>query len=466
MVANESEGDKKGHDKYAKETVNEWFEMKIKKFRRMQQKKERECMENRRRIQAVCLKNWEAQIDVLTKKCREQGTNKVPRPLDKEDVSSKILPCQLPPKELNPGSFTLPCTIGSLKFYAMADLGASVNVIPKSMFEFLKLTHLKKTDMLVKMADMTKKVPIGIVENVLVKIDKFLFPSDFVVMDMLVERNETMILVRPFLETIHAEINIFNKEISLRVGEDRITFDMDKKIHNFTTHVEKIHMIKLKHDGEPCKVIIPPYKAQVRLKIEGHNSLHDQNNSTLDNEDMQGRCSKKARINKTDHTLPKVHICRPIKQDCDETFKIWPTYDPTKKENCKEFQGNDTYWWYDHWLEENEKQEIGKEVYDPPKVHLETFEDLSAKKSNLKSSRLIIMWSEYCYRQHLRRNHNCYAVYSLETLTRLHSSTCATKWFKRLVAFAKCNRDSYERETRLLERRLMGIHPMSPSYEA
>ncbi|GKC60592.1 hypothetical protein Tco_1088190 [Tanacetum coccineum] len=43
-------------------------------------------------------------------------------------------------------------------------------------------------------------------------------------------------------------------------------------------------------------------------------------------------------------------------------------------ENCKKVQGNDTYWWYDHWLKENETQEIGEEVYDPPIVHLETFE--------------------------------------------------------------------------------------------
>ncbi|GJU84503.1 hypothetical protein Tco_1292049 [Tanacetum coccineum] len=61
--------------------------------------------------------------------------------------------------------------------------------------------------MLVEMADMTKKVPMGIVENVLVKIDKFLFPSDFVVIDMLEAHNETMILGRSFLATIHAEIN-------------------------------------------------------------------------------------------------------------------------------------------------------------------------------------------------------------------------------------------------------------------
>ncbi|GJS45543.1 putative ribonuclease H-like domain-containing protein [Tanacetum coccineum] len=102
-----------------------------------------------------------------------------------EGVSSRVLPCQLPPKELNLGNLTLPSTIGSFNFYAMADLGASVNVIPKSMFEHLKLARLKKTDMLVEMPDMTKRAPIGIVENVLVKIDKFLFPSDFVVIDML-----------------------------------------------------------------------------------------------------------------------------------------------------------------------------------------------------------------------------------------------------------------------------------------
>ncbi|GJX88708.1 putative reverse transcriptase domain-containing protein [Tanacetum coccineum] len=125
----------------------------------------------------------------------------------------------------------------------MADLSASVNVIPKFIFEHLKLARLKKTDMLVEIADMTKRSPIGIVENVLVKIDKFLFPSDFAVMDMLNTHNETMILGRPFLATIHAEIDVFNKEISLGIGGDRVTFYMDKKIHNFTTPIGESYMI-------------------------------------------------------------------------------------------------------------------------------------------------------------------------------------------------------------------------------
>ncbi|GKA28370.1 phospholipase-like protein [Tanacetum coccineum] len=87
---------------------------------------------------------------------------------------------------------------------ALPYLGASVNIMPRSIFEHLKVANLKKIDMLVEMTDMSRKVPLGIVENTLVKINKFLFPSDFVIIDMLGEPNETMILERPFLTTIHA----------------------------------------------------------------------------------------------------------------------------------------------------------------------------------------------------------------------------------------------------------------------
>nr|GEX50748.1 hypothetical protein [Tanacetum cinerariifolium] len=167
---------------------------------------------------------------------------------------------------MNPGNFTLSCTIGSLKFYAMADLGASVNVIHKSMFEHLKPAQLKKTDMLVEMADMTKRYPIGIVENVLVKIDKFLFPSDFMVMDMLNTRKEIMILGRPFLETIHAEIDVFNKEISLGIGGDKVTFDMEKKIHNFTTPVGKIYMINSINNEESPSLCSTPSDKSLRFE--------------------------------------------------------------------------------------------------------------------------------------------------------------------------------------------------------
>ncbi|GJT43901.1 RNA-directed DNA polymerase, eukaryota, reverse transcriptase zinc-binding domain protein [Tanacetum coccineum] len=101
--------------------------------------------------------------------------------------------------------------------------------------------------MLVEMADLTKKVPLGIVETILVKIDKILFSSDFVIIDMLKTRNETMILGRPFLATIHTEIDVFNKEISLGIRNDRIIFDMNKKSYKFTTLKEKAYMVNIVH---------------------------------------------------------------------------------------------------------------------------------------------------------------------------------------------------------------------------
>nr|GEY29165.1 hypothetical protein [Tanacetum cinerariifolium] len=124
-----------------------------------------------------------------TKKDMTKGTNKVPRPLVSE--CRAIYAKNDSPTKLHKAS-----SMANVENTHDKSIGASINVIPKSIFEFLKLTHLKKTDILVEMVDMTKKAPIGIVENVLIKIKKFVFPFNFVVTDMLDERNKTMILGR------------------------------------------------------------------------------------------------------------------------------------------------------------------------------------------------------------------------------------------------------------------------------
>ncbi|GJZ47647.1 phospholipase-like protein [Tanacetum coccineum] len=191
------------------------------------------------------------------------------------------------------------------------------------MFEHLKLARLKKTDMLVEMTDMTKRAPIGIVKNVLVKINKFLFPSDFVVIDMLSMRDETMILGRPFLATIHAEIDVFNKEISLGIRDDKVTFDMDKKIHNFTTPIGKIYMINSIHNNESPSLSNAPSDKSSRF--EKFNNLHNESNY------IQERSSKKMRILKADTNLPSTHFYKPVKKICNGILKVWPTCDPTMK---------------------------------------------------------------------------------------------------------------------------------------
>nr|GFA43914.1 hypothetical protein [Tanacetum cinerariifolium] len=82
------------------------------------------------------------------------------RDQNKEERATKVLQCQLPPKELKLWNFTLPCTIGKFKFYGMDDLGSSINVMPRNTFEYLILANLRNTNMLVEMADMTKKSPL------------------------------------------------------------------------------------------------------------------------------------------------------------------------------------------------------------------------------------------------------------------------------------------------------------------
>ncbi|GJU46829.1 transposon ty3-I gag-pol polyprotein [Tanacetum coccineum] len=137
------------------------------------------------------------------------------------DRCTTVLQSQPPPKENDLGSFTLPCLIGNSRIRsALADLGASINVMPFFMFKKLQIKNLQPANMMVEMADMTKKAHKGIIENVLVQIDKFIFPLDVVIIDMVEDHNVPLILGRPLLATVHAHIDIFNKHISLGVGEE------------------------------------------------------------------------------------------------------------------------------------------------------------------------------------------------------------------------------------------------------
>ncbi|GKB87843.1 retrotransposon protein [Tanacetum coccineum] len=109
----------------------------------------------------------------------------------------------LPQKEKDPRSFTLPCFIHNVCFdKALIDLGASVSVMSLSTYTNLGLGNLAHTRLTVELADRTIKHPRGIAKNVLVKIGKFIFPIDFVILDMPKDDDVLLILRRPFLSTV------------------------------------------------------------------------------------------------------------------------------------------------------------------------------------------------------------------------------------------------------------------------
>nr|GFB85484.1 reverse transcriptase domain-containing protein [Tanacetum cinerariifolium] len=140
-----------------------------------------------------------------------------------ENCSSVVLK-KLPEKLGDPGRFLIPCDF--LEFdncLAQADLGASINLMSLSIWKKLKLPTLNDTKMVLELADRTISKPTGVAENVFVKVGKFYFPADFVVLDFIADPRAPLILGRPFLSTAHAIINVHEREIILRQDQQSLT---------------------------------------------------------------------------------------------------------------------------------------------------------------------------------------------------------------------------------------------------
>ncbi|GJX11520.1 hypothetical protein Tco_0201379 [Tanacetum coccineum] len=141
----------------------------------------------------------------------------------------------IPRKEKDPGSFTLPCYINNVCFdNTLVDLGASVSVMPLLTYLNLGLGKLAYTKLTVELADRTVKYPKGIAENVLVGIGKFVFPVDFIILDMLKDIKVPLILGRPFLSTAHAKIDVFKRKITLiRLFSKVLNLSLDPLIGDY-----------------------------------------------------------------------------------------------------------------------------------------------------------------------------------------------------------------------------------------
>nr|GEX27620.1 hypothetical protein [Tanacetum cinerariifolium] len=147
-------------------------------------------------------------------------------------------------KEKDPRSFTLPCYISNVCFdNDIANLGASVSVMPLSTYLTLGLGELAHSKLTVELADRTVKYPKGIAENVLVGIGKFVFPIDFIILDMTEDVKVPLILERPFLSTAHAKIDVFKRKITLRVGDEKIIF---KSVKPASSLIKRVYMLSLR----------------------------------------------------------------------------------------------------------------------------------------------------------------------------------------------------------------------------
>nr|GEW58629.1 reverse transcriptase domain-containing protein [Tanacetum cinerariifolium] len=166
-------------------------------------------------------------------------------PLNK--ICSAVVLKKLPEKLGDPGRFLIPCDFTGLdNCLSLVDLGASINLMPLSIWKKLRLPTLKDMKMVLELADRTISKPAGVAENVFVKVCKFYFPADFVILDFVADPRVPLILGRPFLSTTHALIDVYKGEITLRHDDQSLTLkcgDTPSISYNNLESLNKVDLI-------------------------------------------------------------------------------------------------------------------------------------------------------------------------------------------------------------------------------
>nr|GFB68744.1 reverse transcriptase domain-containing protein [Tanacetum cinerariifolium] len=163
-----------------------------------------------------------------------------------ENCSAVVLK-KLPEKLGDPGRFLIPCDFTGLdNCLALADLGASINLMPLSIWKKLRLPTLNDTKMVLELADRTISKPTGVAENVFIKVGKFYFLANFVILDFVADPRVSLILGRPFLSTAHALIDVYKGEITLRHDDQSLTLkcgDTPSISYNNLESLNKVDLI-------------------------------------------------------------------------------------------------------------------------------------------------------------------------------------------------------------------------------
>ncbi|CAN6725406.1 unnamed protein product [Malus baccata var. baccata] len=150
-----------------------------------------------------------------------------------ENVSA-VLQWKLPPKCKDPGSFTIPCVIGNTRFEkCMLDLGASINVMPYSIYASMNLGELKQDGVIIQLADCSNAYPKGVLEDVLVQVNHLIFPADFYVLEMEDSSHVPslpILLGRPFMKTARTKIDVFMGTLTMEFDADIIRFNLSETI--------------------------------------------------------------------------------------------------------------------------------------------------------------------------------------------------------------------------------------------
>ncbi|XP_074315436.1 uncharacterized protein LOC141651634 [Silene latifolia] len=181
---------------------------------------------------------------------------------------------KLPTKCSDPGMFTVPCTIGNTKIQkAMLDLGASINVMPYSLYESMKLGPLHATSVVIELTDRSNVYSKGIVEDVLVLVDNLIFPADFYVLDMEHDKHAAPILLgRPFLKTASAKIDVSSGSMTMESSGQVVQFN----IYDAMKYPDDHHSLNFMDIIDPLAQDFFGFNGDDELQVALENSLDGQ----------------------------------------------------------------------------------------------------------------------------------------------------------------------------------------------
>ena len=198
---------------------------------------------------------------------------------------SAIIQKSLPAKMKDPGSFNIPCSIVKYELKeALCDLGANINLMPLSMVQRLSLGELTPTAITLQMAGRSMAQLEGVFEDVLVKVGKFIFLVDFVVIKMEEDTQVPLLLGRPFLATRASLIDVQKGDQTLRVGDEVVQFKLQKRLTQPDV------------DAETCMVVDSIYPFSFELNSDcnlqhsiNENELNFQHLKSVDYELLHSR---------------------------------------------------------------------------------------------------------------------------------------------------------------------------------
>nr|GEV15096.1 reverse transcriptase domain-containing protein [Tanacetum cinerariifolium] len=166
---------------------------------------------------------------------------------------SAVILNKLPKKLRDPGKFLILCEFpGMDECLALANLDASINLMPLFVWKGLSLPELTPTCMTLELADRTESKPVGIAKDVKVKVGMFHFPADFVFVDFKPNPRVPLIIGRCFLRTSRALIDVHKGELTLRIGNEAITYNLDQT-SRYSANYDQMTENKIDVTDEACE---------------------------------------------------------------------------------------------------------------------------------------------------------------------------------------------------------------------